>query len=172
MRGINHEPDWKYSIDNGRRLGDRPRTGGGPTESRQSGDYLRPTQDKEDKGTEGSTPRRMLRIVRSSLKSLPGTNSAQTWLPKNSSSLLWTRSQNRTTVGAVTTRQRRLYTDGPVWPCTPCALPVHPPPTTAKASALAGLMSGAVLLRRCDDKRDGLLAIRYMLADVPYVFAA
>jgi hypothetical protein len=24
----------------------------------------------------------------------------------------------------------------------PCALPVHPPPTTAKASALASLMSG------------------------------
>ena len=31
---------------------------------------------------------------------------------------LSTPSQNRTTVGLRTTRQRRLYYDGPVWPCT------------------------------------------------------
>jgi hypothetical protein len=32
--------------------------------------------------------------------------------------------------------------DGPVWPCTGAPCPPHPPPTTAKASALASLMSG------------------------------
>jgi hypothetical protein len=43
---------------------------------------------------------------------------------------LWTRSQNRTTVGVRTTRQRSLYHDCPVWPCThalhPCIC--RPPP--------------------------------------------
>jgi hypothetical protein len=41
-----------------------------------------------------------------------------------------TPSQNRTTVGLVTTRQRRLYHDGPVWPCTHALYPCirRPPP--------------------------------------------
>src|ERR1700722_16339258 len=38
--------------------------------------------------------------------------------------------QNRTTVGLVTTRQRRLCHDGPVWPCTHALYPCirRPPP--------------------------------------------
>jgi hypothetical protein len=43
---------------------------------------------------------------------------------------LSTRFQNRTTVGVVTTRQRRLYHDCPVWPCTHALYPCirRPPP--------------------------------------------
>jgi hypothetical protein len=81
--------------------------------------------------------------TRLSLNSRQSPKSAQTWLPKNSSPP-WTSFQNRTTVELVTTSESSL----PRRPCLalhPCALPVHPPPTTAKASALAGLMSGASL---------------------------
>jgi hypothetical protein len=71
----------------------------------------------------------------------PSTNSAQTWLPKNSSSALdevpkpyYCGSKNHTSAPSLPRR--------PCLALHPCALPVHPPPTTAKASALASLMSG------------------------------
>ena len=43
---------------------------------------------------------------------------------------LWTRSQNRTTVGVRNTRQHSLYHDCPVWPCTHALYPCirRPPP--------------------------------------------
>ena len=76
------------------------------------------------------------------------TNSAQTWLPKNCGSALddipnpyYCRTKIHMSAPSCN--------DGPVWPCTPCALPVQLPPTTAKASALARLMSG-VANRSCD----------------------
>jgi hypothetical protein len=55
---------------------------------------------------------------------------------------LWTPSQNRTTVGLANHTSAPSLPRLPCLALHPCALPVHPPPTTAKASALASLMSG------------------------------
>ena len=94
-----------------------------------------------DKGTEGSTPEANAphREVVPQFSQAP--NSAQTWLPKNSSSALdvipkpyYCGSKKHTSAPFLPRR--------PCLALHPCALPVHPPPTTAKASALASLMSG------------------------------
>jgi hypothetical protein len=73
--------------------------------------------------------------------SLEAPNSAQTWLPNKSSPALdeipkpyYCGSKNHTSAQSL-----------PRLPCLalhPCALPVHLPPTTAKASALASLTPG------------------------------
>jgi hypothetical protein len=79
--------------------------------------------------------------MRRSPNSRQAPKSAQTWLPKTCGSALdeipkpyYCGSSNHTSAPSL-----------PRLPCLalhPCALPVHPPPTTAKASALASLMSG------------------------------
>jgi hypothetical protein len=67
--------------------------------------------------------------------------SAQTWLPNKCSTALDAVPNPYYSV-------RKIHTPAPSLPrrpCLalhPCALLVHPPPTTAKASALASLMSG------------------------------
>jgi hypothetical protein len=110
-------------------------------EQREKGVHDKLSIVRGDKGTEGSTPEANAPHREVALNSRQAPNSAQTWLPNKSSSALDDIPKPYYSVSKIHTSAPSL----PRRPCLalhPCALPVHPPPTTAKASALASLMSG------------------------------
>ena len=91
--------------------------------------------DRNQGATEGSTPERMRRIVSLTLNSRQPPKSAQTWLPKNSSSALdvvpkpyYCGISNHTSAPSLPRRSCLAL--------HPCALPVHPPPPPRKHQRL------------------------------------
>jgi hypothetical protein len=68
------------------------------------------------------------------------TESAQTWLLKNSSPALDVIPKPYYCRSKILKSAPSCH-DGSVWPCTRCALPVHLPPTAGKVSALVRMMT-------------------------------